>query len=228
MEQQLLSARKQKGWSQKQAAFKLKVSQPYLSLLERGERRLTEKLARRAQEIYGSSLVTLPMKLSVNQVRAASDSNLTGSLAALGYPGFAYLPATPQKNPAEVLISALKRDNLDSRIVEALPWVVLKIPEENWLWLIHAAKVYDLQNRLGFLVSVARNLAEKRGEKETAVLLAQKERQLSRSRLEREDTLCHNSMTKVEKKWLQEYRPKEAKQWRILTDLVPEHLNYAN
>ena len=38
--QQLQSARKQKEWTQEQAAIKLGVSQAYLSLLEAGARRV--------------------------------------------------------------------------------------------------------------------------------------------------------------------------------------------
>lgn len=40
--QQLRSARKQKGWSQEQAAAQLGVSQAYLSLLEGGARRVAK------------------------------------------------------------------------------------------------------------------------------------------------------------------------------------------
>jgi transcriptional regulator with XRE-family HTH domain len=227
MEQQLLSARKQKGWSQKQAAFKLKVSQPYLSLLERGTRRLTEKFAHRAQEVYGSSAVALPVKSAPSEVRAISETNFANALASFGYPGFSYLKAGRQKNAAEVLASALKKDNLDSRLTEALPWLVLKVQKDDWDWLVKSAKVNDLQNKLGFLVSLARKLAEKRGEKESALLLAQKEKLLENSRLAREDTLCQKSLTEAEKNWLRENRPKEAKKWGLLTDLSLEHLSYA-
>ena len=45
-------------------------------------------------------------------------------LAALGYPGFSYLTTRrPKKNPAEVLFAALGAKHLDSRVIEALPWI---------------------------------------------------------------------------------------------------------
>ncbi|HEY5885131.1 MAG TPA: helix-turn-helix transcriptional regulator, partial [Pyrinomonadaceae bacterium] len=58
----LQAGREQKGWTQKQAARKLGVSQPYLSLLEKGIRRVPEKLARKATTLYGLSAAKLPMK----------------------------------------------------------------------------------------------------------------------------------------------------------------------
>jgi hypothetical protein len=33
-------------------------------------------------------------------------------------------------------------------------------------------------------------------------------------------------MTNAEKKWLEKNRPAEARSWRLLTDLEPEHLDY--
>ena len=97
----------------------------------------------------------------------------------------------------------------------------------DWHWLIRAAKVYDLQNRLGFVVSVARRLAEANGEREKAALLAQHEAELEPSRLAREDTLCHDSLTVAERRWLRKHRSPEARRWRLLTDLSPEHLSHA-
>ena len=55
------------------------------------------------------------------------------------------------------------------------------------------------KNRLGYVTNVARRLAELRGEREKAALLATEESRLERSRLAREDTLCHESLTEVEK-----------------------------
>ena len=85
----------------------------------------------------------------------------------------------------------------------------------------------DLQNRLGFVTNVARRLAESRGEAEVAATLAREESALERSRLVREDTLCHESLTQTERRWLRKNRPPEARHWRLLTDLSPEQLDYA-
>jgi hypothetical protein len=133
-----------------------------------------------------------------------------------------------KRNPADVLLSALSADDLDSRLAEALPWVVWKYPEMEWSRLASAAKVNDLQNRLGFVTSVARRLAESRGEADKAALLGRQEALLERSRLVREDTLCHSSLTRSERRWLDERRPAEARHWGLLTDLSPEHLSYAD
>jgi hypothetical protein len=156
------------------------------------------------------------------------EDKLASELAALGYPGLSHLKSGGKKtNPAELLLSALGNDNLDSRLVEALPWVVLKFPDLNWRWLTQAAKAQDLQNRLGYVTNVARRLAELRGEREKARLLAAEELTLERSRLAREDTLCHESLTEAEKRWLRKNRPPEARHWRLLTDLSPEQLDHA-
>jgi len=222
----LREGREQKGWTQEQAALKLGVSQPYLSLLEKGTRRAPEKLARKAATLYGLSAAKLPMKTSWHNVQAKDDDALASDLAALGYPGLSYLKYRRKRNPAEVVLSALRADNLDSRLAEALPWVLLKHPDLNWEWLVRAAKVNDLQNKLGFVTNVARRLAEKLGKHETVSLLREQELALERSRLVREETLCHDSLTQSERRWLQSNRSDEAKHWNLLTDLSPEHLSH--
>lgn len=163
-----------------------------------------------------------------NAVRLADEDALALELASLGYPGLSHLrPGREMKNPAEVLFSALSARDLDSRLVEALPWVLLNYPELDWEWLVNIAKAHDLQNRLGFVTSVARRLAEMRGELDKATLLGRLEAELEQSRLEREDTLCHESLTESERRWLRERRSEEAKRWGLLADLSPEHLSYA-
>ena len=225
--EQLQEGRKRKGWNQEQAALRLGVSQPYLSLLERGARQVPEKLAHKAASVYGLSAVVLPVKKDLHSVVSADENKLASELASLGYPGLSYLKSRRRKNPAEVLLTALSASDLDSRLVEALPWVLLNFPELDWQWLKNVAKVNDLQNRLGFVISVARKIAENSGEHDKAALLYQQEADLERSRLAREDTLCHDPSTKSERRWLREHRSKEAKQWRLLSDLSPEHLSYA-
>ncbi|MGH9847023.1 MAG: hypothetical protein ACREEM_50650, partial [Blastocatellia bacterium] len=169
-----------------------------------------------------------PVSSALDKPSVADEGTLAAELAALGYPGLSHLKSRgKKKNPAELLLSALGKDHLDSRLIEALPWVVLKFPDLNWRWLTNAAKVSDLQNRLGYVTSVARRLAELRGEREKAALLATEESALERSRLVREDTLCHESLTDAEKRWLRKNRPPEARHWRLLTDLTPEQLDQA-
>jgi transcriptional regulator with XRE-family HTH domain len=219
--------RGQKGWTQKGAASRLSVSQPYLSLMEKGLRPVPEKLAHKAATAFGLSATTLPVETSWESVQPKDGKTLATDLASLGYPGFAYLKSKRKKNPGEVLLSALSAKYLESRVAEALPWLLLKYPDLDWESLVSAAKVRDLQNKLGLVTSVARRVAEKRGENDKAELLRKQERVLQRSRLFLEDTLCNDSLTQTERRWLETNRPDEAKYWRVLTDLSPEHLNYA-
>jgi hypothetical protein len=92
---------------------------------------------------------------------------------------------------------------------------------------VRSAKIHDLQNRLGFVTGLARRLAEMDpAGSAKAELLAQRESELERSRLEREDTLCKQSLTSAERRWLEKTRPPEAARWHLLTDLSTEHLNH--
>jgi hypothetical protein len=196
-------------------------------LLEKGTRRVPEKLARKAATLYGLSAAKLPMNTGWHDVQANDDDALASDLAALGYPGLSYLKSRRKRNPAEVMLSALSANNLDSRLAEALPWVLVKHPDLNWEWLVRAAKLNDLQNKLGFVTNVARRLAEKLGNHESVSLLREQESVLERSRLVREETLCHDSLTQSERRWLRSNRSDEAKHWNLLTDLSPEHLSHA-
>jgi transcriptional regulator with XRE-family HTH domain len=226
--EQLRQGRKLKGWNQGQAALSLGVSQPYLSLLEGGVRRVPPALARKAAAVYGLTAAALPFDRRWDNVRPADENELASELASLGYPGLSYLkPRRGKRNPAEVLLTALSAGDLDSRLVEALPWVVWKFPEMDWGWLTAAAKVHDLQNKLGFVTALARRLAEKSGEADTAAQLRRREADLERSRRAREGTLCHDSLTEAERRWLRRHRPAEARRWRLLTDLAVEHLTHA-
>ena len=149
---------------------------------------------------------------------------LAEDLAALGYPGLSYLKSRRKRSPAEVVLSALSAKNLDARLAEALPWVLLRYPDLDWQWLVCAAKINDFQNKLGFLTNVARRLGEKLGKDKAAKLLREQEAALERSRLVKEETLCHDSLTQAERRWLKSNRTDEARHWNLLTDLSPEHL----
>jgi transcriptional regulator with XRE-family HTH domain len=226
--EELKLGREQKGWTQQHAARRLNVSQAYLSLMEKGVRRVPEKLARKAASAYGLSAAALPVETSWESVQPRDANTLAMDLAALGYPGFAYLKSKrKKKNPGEVLLSALSAKCLETRVAEALPWLLLQYPELDWDSLVSAAKVRDLQNRLGLITCVARRVAEKRGEHDKVQLLRKQEQVMERSRLFLEDTLCNDSLTQSERRWLETNRPDEAKYWRVLTDLSPEHLSYA-
>jgi transcriptional regulator with XRE-family HTH domain len=221
----LQDARTEKGWTQEEAARRLGVSQPYLSLLENGSRRVPAKLANRASTLFDLSPTHLPMKTNWHSLEETENALLASDLSALGYPGFAYLKYTRKRNPAEVMLSALSANDLEPRLTEALPWVLVTYPDLDWEWLLRGVKVNDLQNKLGFLTSVARRFAWKLGKRDAAAIMRDKESLLERSRLVREGTLCHESLTRAERKWLKSHRSKEARHWHLLTDLSPEHLS---
>jgi hypothetical protein len=151
---------------------------------------------------------------------------MKSDLGALGYPGFSYLRGRPKRNPAQLLFNALNQPDLDARVVEALPWLTCTFVDMDWDWLVTNAKLHDRQNRLGFVAELAGEFAKRAGDHERSKRLAGYQLSLSRSRLMREDTLCHDSMTNAERKWLRQNRPPEAKRWNLLTDLDVRHLAY--
>src|ERR1700675_2903659 len=154
--EQLKRARLERGWSQQQAAARLDVTQPYLSMLESGRRSLAP-LARRLMQVYGLPPTVLP----VHEVRENVTADfLAHELALLGYPGFAHLRGGAKRaNPAEFLLTALAQRNLDARVVEGLPWLVLRYPDMPLDWLVREARARTLQNRLGFVVTLGRRAA---------------------------------------------------------------------
>lgn len=222
---ELKKARKRAGRTQIEAAAGLGVSQTYLSLLEKGRRPFTRALNKRAVRVFQLSPTEVPLRTDLWNVPAATNEKLAGDLAALKYPGFSHMKAGRPRNPAEVLIAALVAEDLEARLVEALPWVVLKYSDLDWKTLIMAAKVRDVQNRLGFIASLARRVAQNKRDIKRAALLEKKELELEPARLLKEDTLCYSSMTSAERKWLLQKRPDDARHWRLLTDLTPEIVN---
>jgi len=224
--EELKLGRKRTGLTQNSAASKLGVSQPYLSLLESGKRSLSGALARRAARLFGLPSTVFPLPNDLQEPPRSSNENVAKDLAALGYPGFSYLRPGQKRNPAQVLFTALGQNDLEPRLTEALPWVVLNYADLDWNWLVPRVKSNDLQNRLGFVTSLAQRVAASH-EQGKADWLAQREAELDRARLVQEGTLCHDSLTEAEKSWLRDTRPEEAKHWNLLTDLTPKYLSYA-
>jgi len=157
----------------------------------------------------------------------ADPDRLARQLAGLGYPGFAHLRSL-KANPAVVVLEALVQKNLDVRLAEALPWVLLTYPDLDWAWLIRQAKLQDAQNRLGFLAALAKNLAATRPQFRSAFEpLSAAEERLERSRLAREDTLSRESMPEAERRWLEANRSPLARHWNMLTGLTTDQLSHA-
>ena len=212
---ELREGRKQRGWTQTDLAGRLGVSQGYVCLLERDQRPVPAAMAQKVARVLGLPATALPLDSTAAPL---GDDAATTALATLGYPGFAYRRRRQGLNPAEVLLRALKATDLDARVVEALVWVALTYANLDWEWLLRQAKLDDLQNRLGFLVTVARQLAERRGNAEAVARLAQAEHALEYSRLQREDAF-RSSMTEAERRWLRRHRSSEATRWNVLTNL---------
>jgi hypothetical protein len=164
----------------------------------------------------------------IEEVISLDEDEFARDLGALGYPGFSHLKGGHKKNPAELLISGLCSNNLDIRIVEALPWLAYRFPNLDWEWHIKVAITKNIQNRLGFVISLARQIAEFVGETDLVSLLKKQELLLGHSRLMNEDTLCHDSLTKPERNWIFDHRTEEARYWRLITDLRMEHLHYVD
>lgn len=226
----LRSARLAKALSQVQAARRLEISQSYLAMLEAGSRRVTPQLAGRLMKLYDLPASVLPPSdLRAPLQRKDSEGAPARALAALGYPGFAHLRTRNRgpKNPSEVLLNALAQENLEGRVVEALPWLVLKYWPMDREWLVRQAKIHDLQNRLGFVVTLARHLAERGGDESKARPLHELELDLERSRLAREDTLGRASLSEAERRWLSDHLSADARRWNILTDWTADALRYA-
>ena len=221
----LRSARQTTALTQQQAADRLGVSQAYLALLERGRRPVTARLGSKIVKLYRLGPTALPLKSG--GIDSWHCSSLAAALASLGYPGFRQLRGAHRKNPAVVLLAAIVTSEVEVRVIEALPWLVAEYSDLDWEWLIREAKLRDVQNRLGFVVTLARQVAEKRGDASTTSPLRAIEDVLDRARLVREDTLCQASLSEAERRWLRRTRPVEARHWNLLTDLNARYLPYA-
>lgn len=227
----LREARLRKGWTQQQAAQAFGVTQAYWSMMEKGRRVVPKSFVCRVTKALElpPTVLPLPSESDPDHVRALRN-DFSVELGALGYPGFAYLGKKTKVNPALLLFGALNEQNLDSRVAEGLPWLALTYADMDWNWLVRNAKVCDRQNRLGFVVSLAAEVAESdpASSSDKVRKLRECQRRLESSCLEAEDTFCHDAMTNVERTWLREHRSPLAARWNLVTDLRKEHLAYAS
>lgn len=215
---QLKQARLRCGQTQQQAASRLGVTQAYLSMLENGERKPSAKLARKLMHEYELSPTVLP----VSDVPANTGSDdFASELAALAYPGFAHLDrGTKKVNPAVFLLKALANRNLEARVVEGLPWLVFRYSDMDFDWLVPQARLKNLQNRLGFCVTLAKAASGN-------YALQKPEQELADSKLAKEDSFCRE-LSEPERRWLESHRSEEARQWNLLSDLRPDALRYVS
>ena len=217
-------ARKQKRWTQADLAEKLGVTQAYVSLLESDRRDVPRRLQ--------PKLVAL-LHLPANELPLTGDADplperrVAAVLASLGYPGFAHLASARKLNPAELLARTLRRPHVEARLAEALPWVLVHYANLDWEWLVAQAKQHDVQNRLGFVVTLARELADRSGDAPTTQVLRTWEGVLQRSRLQKEDCFAGDTLTDAERRWLHTNRSAEAVQWNMLSNVSVDTLTDA-
>ena len=214
--EQLKQARLRRGHTQQQAAARLGVTQAYFSMLENGGRKPSPELARKLMREYEVPPTVLPVSGGPFNV---TPDFLARELASLGYPGFAHLRRGARKvNPAEFLLTALAQSNLEARVAEGLPWLVFRYPDMDFDWLVPQARVRNLQNRLGFAVTLARLASPNDA-------LQKPEGELADSKLVKEDSFCRE-LNEPERRWLREHSSEQARQWNLLSDLTPEALRY--
>ena len=84
----------------------------------------------------------------------------------------------------------------------------------------------NLQNRLGFVVNLARQVSERGLQNDRTLALRDLEAKLNESRLVKEDVFYRLPRTDSEREWLLQNRPEEARHWNLLTDMRPENLQY--
>lgn len=197
--------RKRNGLTQVEAAALLRVSQPYLSLLEKGVRPLTDILRARMKTAHRS------------HAEASRDDDFRAQLSGLGYSGFAHVaPVRLKSGPDDLLLSILSAPDMDARVVEALPWFVREYADSmDMNWLVRQAKLRDLQNRLGFVLQVV--------DIETPAIVSAV-RELERARLLEEATLCWDSMPAATREWMRANRTALARHWNVLTRMRSEEV----
>jgi len=211
--------------TQQEAAARLGVTQAYLSMVERGERPVSAELAGRAVDVL--EMPATALTLGPYERHPRDELYFKEMLGALGYEGFAYLRGGHAINPATLLMQAIDEEDLDARVVEALPSLLLHYRALDWQWLTREAKIHNRQNRLAFLATVASEVAAMRGDQSLARQFAVQVDSLDPSRLAAEDTLCQRSMTQTERRWLRVHATESAKHWNLLSDLTPDEVVHA-
>jgi hypothetical protein len=154
---------------------------------------------------------------------------LKDALGGLGYPGFLSLfseiEAEEGHDPAVVLMAALVCDHLDEQVLEALPWLVLRYENLDWPWLLAEARRRAVQNRLGFVVSIALRAAAGSLGMERLTRLAAIEEELFACRLSRQETRWLR-VAPAKRQALSARRSEEAAQWGVLSSLRPDELRF--
>jgi transcriptional regulator with XRE-family HTH domain len=209
--------RKLAGKTQVEAASAVGVRQPFVCAVEKGLRPVTPTLKNWLYSICPEALTAVPPP---SRGLTGSGDHLKELLGGLGHPGFAYLMPKPGRvDPTEVLLEALRTEDLDQRVTEALPWVLAHRTDLDYRRLSDELRLCNLQNRLGFLLEVTVEATKRNKFSAATDRLEPWLCWLREGRLVKEDTLCKSSLTQVERRRLRRTRPKAARFWRLLTDL---------
>jgi len=223
---ELRLGRKRAGLTQTKAARLLGLSQAYLSLLENGERAMTSRVARLAGKLYGlPNALPLPTRPDVSP---SSSDKLVRQLAGLGYPGYAHVRPRSLANPAQVVLEAVTLEDRGERVARAIPWVLSRYPDLDWEWLVDQTRLKNAQNRVGFLVSLARQLLDlDKPDPKGAERLREAEWRLESAKLVAESTLDQRPVSDPEREWIRENRPELARRWNVLSTLTVEQVRLA-
>jgi transcriptional regulator with XRE-family HTH domain len=222
---ELKNARKASAWTQAQAAARLGVTQAYLSMVERGERAVSSELASKAVEVFEVPATSLPL---TEYRPGAHDAGFFPVDA--GKPGLSGIRLSAQFGPIESGGSAdggvgLGRSGLTGHrgagmAATGLPASELGLADRECKVAGSTEPAWDLW--LSWRGRPQRREGHSQLEEELAVRVAK----LEPSRLVKEDTLCRESMTRAERAWLRDHRPKSAEHWNLLTDLTVEQLDH--
>ena len=82
------------------------------------------------------------------------------------------------------------------------------------------------QNRLGFVVDVAEDVAKRPGDGSRKWELSEIKAVIELSRLVREDTFAADLMNEAQRKSLRRARSAKARHWNLPTDIEAKHLAY--
>lgn len=227
---ELRQARRAAGWTQTALATRLQVTQAYVSFLEHGKRPVPVSLAHRVARHLRLPPTSLPLAERGAFSKPMTNAWVEDGLARLGYPGYAHRRRSSKvRNPSEVLLRALSIDDLDPRLLEALPWLLLRFGVGDATHLVERARFLNVQNRLGFTAALAAQVADKKGNYgERAAELRSLLALLEPYRLAREDALGSPGASSRIQTWVRANRSSAAKHWNMLSDLAPEHLPYGS
>jgi hypothetical protein len=85
-------------------------------------------------------------------------------------------------------------------------------------WLVRETRARNLQNRLGFVVTLGRRAARRDD-------LQPLEETLADGKLAKEDSFC-KELSEPERLWLREHSSEEARLWHLLSDMRPDAVRY--